>query len=229
MSDATRGAISSVRLGASIWEVARSDPKWLARYIVLFVVELLILMFWLVVFLADSISPGVVLSSFVLAPVFVLIGVYLGMSPGYFFARQSIAAIENSLKGVEVWSLSALPLNVDTTRKWAKEGAPRASLVRPSFIAFGQDSMSVWIRCGMLISQVVDTPRDGVTLVRVIQNGTRPVINLGLTVDQTNQMALVATKGALSFSPAYLMKGADFVASWVHGRKSPSKETTNRP
>jgi hypothetical protein len=172
-----------------------------------------------VVFVTGWLPPAVELSGFIVAPAIALIGVYVGMSPGYFFARQSIAAIDKSSPGQEVWSLSALPLNVDTVRKWAGPGAAKASLARPMFLAFGPDSMSVWIRHGMDLLEVLNVNREAVSLVRVIQNGTRPVINFGPVVDQANQMALTVTKGAFSFSPTYLAKGANFVTSWVGNKR----------
>lgn len=219
MSDGAHSTIRAVTLGGSGWQVAGSDPKWLRHYLTLIVLDVLILAFMLIVGLTDWFAPGTQLSYFLLAPAFTVLGVYVGMSPGFFIARQGIAAIERTAPELQVWSLSALPLNVDTIRKWASRATSRASVRRPTFIGFGPESMSIWIKDGMSISEVLVVPRKSVSLVRVIQNGTRPVINLGATVEQSNQMALIATKGAFSLSPSSLMNGAQFIESWV-GRSS---------
>lgn len=222
MSDVAHSTIREVSLGGSRWQVAGSDPKWLRRYLTLVVLDVLILAFMLIVGLTDWFAPTTQLSYFLLAPAFALLGVYSGMSPGYFIARQGIAAIERTAPELQVWSLSPLPLNVDTIRKWAPHTTPRASVRRPTFIGFGPESMSIWIKDGMSISEVLLVPRKSMSLVRIIQNGTRPVINLGATVEQSNQMALIATKGGFPLSPSSLMNGAQFIESWV--RRSSNQE-----
>jgi hypothetical protein len=159
--------------------------------------------------------PQARLSYFLLGPVFAILGVYLGLAPQLFAARRALRAIEASSTGLNAWRISALPMNVATIRHLVKGAMPRASLSRATFIAFSPDSLSVWIKYRDAVYEVLREPRASVRLVRVIQNGTRTVINLGPLIGEKNQLVLIASKGTYSLNPGSLTNGADFITTWI--------------